>query len=253
MAGHSKWANIKHRKAAMDAKRGKLFTKLSREITIAAREGGGNPENNPRLRIAIQNARAANMPNDSIQRAIKRGTGELGGDTIEEVIYEGYAPGGVALMIAVMTDNRNRTVSELRHLLSRHGGSMAEAGSVAWNFQRRGVLYVEKNGMTEEQMLEYVLEADAEDMVEEADFFIVYTEPGKLSQVQQFFEQQQLGIKEAKVEFVPSTTLKVEDPAVARKVLKLLEALEDHDDVQNVYANFEVDDEILEELQAQSQ
>ncbi len=250
MAGHSKWANIKHRKAAMDAKRGKLFTKLSREITIAAREGGGNPENNPRLRIAIQNARAANMPNDSIQRAIKRGTGELEGAALEEAVYEGYAPGGVALMIAVVTDNRNRTVSELRHLLSRHGGSMAEAGSVAWNFRRRGVLYVDKNGLTEEQMLEYVLEADAEDMVEEADFFIVYTAPENLSKVQQFFEQQQIVVKEAKVEMVPSTTLKVEDPEIARKVLKLLSALEDHDDVQNVYANFEVDDEILEELQA---
>lgn len=247
MAGHSKWANIKHRKAAMDAKRGKLFTRLSREITIAAREGGGNPENNPRLRIAIQNARAANMPMENIQRAIKRGTGELEGETIEEVIYEGYGPGGVALMIAVATDNRNRAVSEVRHVLSRYGGSLGEAGSVAWNFRRKGVLYVEKDGISEEELLELVLDAGAEDMVEEDSFFIIYSAPENISKIHQELETAAVPVREMKVEFVPESTVKVEDPELARKVLKLLSALEELDDVQEVYSNFEIDEEILQE------
>ncbi len=251
MAGHSKWANIRHRKAAVDARRGKLFTRLAREITIAARLGGGDPEANPRLRLAIENARAANMPMENIRRAIQRGTGELQseGGQLEEVLYEGYAPFGVALLIEVVTDNRNRTVSQLRSTLTRLGGSLGETGSVLWNFERRGVLYVEAAAVSEEQMLEYALEAGAEDVVQSEGEYIVYCAPSALAQCQRFFLQQGLHVREAKLEWAPKSSVRIEQREQAERLLKFLEAIEELDDVQNVYSNFEMDDALLESLQ----
>lgn len=251
MAGHSKWANIRHRKAVIDARRGKLFTRLAREITIAARLGGGDPEANPRLRLAIENARAANMPTENIRRAIQRGTGELQSESgqLEEVLYEGYGPFGVALLIEVVTDNRNRTVSQLRSTLTRLGGSLGESGSVLWNFERRGVLYVEAATVPEERMLEYVLEAGAEDVVRAEGDYIIYCAPSALAHCQRFFLQQGLQVREAKLEWMPKSSVRIEHREQAERLLKFLEALEELDDVQNVYSNFEMDDALLESLQ----
>ncbi|MEN3027352.1 MAG: YebC/PmpR family DNA-binding transcriptional regulator [Chlorobiota bacterium] len=249
MAGHSKWANIRHRKAIVDARRGKLFTRLAREITIAARLGGGDPEANPRLRLAIENARAANMPTENIRRAILRGTGELQGEHLEEVLYEGYGPFGVALLIEVATDNRNRTVSQLRSTLSRLGGNLGESGSVLWNFERRGVLYVEAGSLSEEELLEYALEAGADDVVKGDGNYIVYCPPSELAHCQRFFQEHNLVVKEAKLEWLPKTTVRIETREQAERLLKFLETIEDLDDVQNVYSNFEMDDALLEELQ----
>ncbi len=251
MAGHSKWANIRHRKAVVDARRGKLFTRLAREITIAARLGGGDPEANPRLRIAIENARAANMPAENIRRAILRGTGELHGEggQLEEVLYEGYGPFGVALIIEVATDNRNRAVSQLRATLNRLGGTLGESGSVLWNFERKGVLYVEAEGLSEEALLEYALEAGADDIVRGDGNYIVYCPATQLVACQKALQEHGLQVKEAKLEWIPKSTVRIETRADAERLLKFLEAIEELDDVQGVYSNFEMDDALLEELQ----
>jgi YebC/PmpR family DNA-binding regulatory protein len=251
MAGHSKWANIRHRKAVVDARRGKLFTRLAREITIAARLGGGDPEANPRLRIAIENARAANMPMENIRRAIMRGTGELQGEggQLEEILYEGYGPFGVALIIEVATDNRNRAVSQLRATLNRLGGSLGESGSVLWNFERKGVLYVEGEELTEEAMLEHALEAGADDVVRGDGNYIVYCGAAQLAPCQGVLKERGLYVKEAKLEWIPKSTVRIESRDQAERLLKFLETLEELDDVQSVYSNFEMDDALMEELQ----
>lgn len=250
MAGHSKWSNIKHKKEREDARRGKLFTKLSRQITVAAREGGPDPGMNPRLRLAIEQARAANMPMDNIERAIKRGTGELEGESYEELIYEGYGPGGVAILLEIMTDNRNRTASEIRHLFSRHGGSLGESGCVAWMFTRRGVITFDRQAVIDEDtfMLE-ALEAGAEDVLVEDDFIEVHTEPALLHEVKEKLAAAGYEATAAEPRRIPSTTVEVSGET-AQKLFKLLEALEDHDDVQSVSSNFDVADEVLQALQS---
>lgn len=249
MSGHSKWHQIRHKKAAMDAKKGKLFTKLIKEITVAAKQGGGNPDTNPRLRLAIQNAKAANMPWENIERAIKRGTGELPGVAYEEVVYEGYGPGGVALYIESTTDNKNRTVAEIRNILSRHNGSLGESGSVAWIFERKGVIQIPKE-YDEDTVLSLVLDAGADDLKSYDTFFEVITAPENLEKVREMLEKNNIKIDDAKVRMLPKTTVKVEGKD-AQTLLKLLEALEDHDDVQNVYSNFEIDDSVLAEYSKQ--
>ncbi|MCS7229219.1 MAG: YebC/PmpR family DNA-binding transcriptional regulator [Candidatus Kryptonium sp.] len=249
MSGHSKWHQIRHKKAIIDARKGKLFTKLIKEITVAAKQGGGNPETNPRLRLAIQNAKAANMPWENIERAIKRGTGELPGVAYEEVVYEGYGPGGVALYIESTTDNKNRTVAEIRNILNRHNGSLGEAGSVAWIFERKGVIQIPKE-YDEDTILAIILEAGADDLKSYDTFFEVITAPENLEQVREALEKNNVKIDDAKVRMLPKTTVKVEGKD-AQTLLKLLEALEDHDDVQNVYSNFEIDDTVLAEYSKQ--
>jgi len=244
MAGHSKWANIRHKKAAQDAKRGKIFTKLAREITVAAREGGGDPESNPRLRAAIERARKFNMPKENIERAIKRGTGEIAGETFEEVTYEGYGPGGVAIIVKCLTDNRNRTAAEVRHAFSKHGGNLGTSGCVSWMFERKGVITVPGENYDEETVMLAAIEAGAEDVVTEDGKFIVYTAPSDLEAVRKGLIDAGIEVEEAKLDLIPTTTTKVEGET-ALKVLKLLEALEDLDDVQEVYSNFDMPEEVM--------
>jgi YebC/PmpR family DNA-binding regulatory protein len=230
----------------MDAKRGKLFTKLIREITVAAREGGGDPDANPRLRTAIANARANNMPWDNIERAIKRGTGELAdGGTFEEVTYEGYGPGGVALLIEAVTDNRNRTTADIRHILSRNGGSLGEKGCVSWIFDRKGLIVVDKEEADEEELLMVAADAGAEDMKDEDDAFEIYTDPEQFEQVRSAVEEAGFKITRAELTMVPKTTVQVQGKE-AEQLIRLLDALEDNDDVQKVHSNFEMPDELLE-------
>jgi YebC/PmpR family DNA-binding regulatory protein len=248
MSGHSKWSSIKHKKAAKDAKRGKLFTKLIKEITVAARNGS-DPNANPRLRTAVLTARASSLPNDTIDRAIKKGSGQLEGQMIEELDYEGYGPGGVAVMARVLTDNRNRTVSELRFLFNKHGGNLGEANSVAWMFHKRGLVHVDKAGTDEERVIELALEAGAEDVVDTGDTFEVAAAPENLEPVRAAIEQAGIAISGAEVTMVPSNTVHLTGSAAA-SALKFLEALEDHDDVQNVSANLDVDPAELEKLSA---
>jgi YebC/PmpR family DNA-binding regulatory protein len=249
MAGHSKWANIKHRKAAQDAKRGKIFTRLIKEITVAARLGGGDPEANPRLRQAMDKALANNMPKDNIDRAIKRGTGELEGVSYEEINYEGYAPGGVAVLVECMTDNKNRTVSEIRHIFSKNGGSLGENGCVEYLFNKVGMLVFEGDDIDEDTLLEAAMEAGAEDMEPEDGQFTVYTDPQDFDDVKAGMEAAGWQPSVAEVTMKPDTTVHVEGKQ-AEQVLKLLEALEDSDDVQNVYANYDIPDEVLEQVTA---
>ncbi len=247
MAGHSKWANIKHKKAAVDAKRGKLFTKLIKEITVAARLGGGDINSNSRLRAVIEKAKAANMPKDKIETAIKRGTGELEGVNYEDATYEGYGPAGVALLIKAVTDNKNRTTAELRHLLSKHGGNLGEPGCVAWIFEKKGQIIIENGGKGEEELLEITLDAGADDFQYDEENSIVFTSPEDLEEVKNNLIQSGIEVKSAEIVMEPKNRIKVtgED---AEKLLKLLEILEDHDDVQNVYANFDIDEKELENL-----
>ncbi len=246
MSGHSKWSSIKHKKGAADAKRGKLFSKLIKEITIAARIGGGDPDGNSRLRTVIEKARAANMPNDNITRAIKKGTGEIEGVSYEEVTFEGYGPGGVAVLVETLTDNRNRTVSELRHLFSKMGGNLGEAGCVAWIFTKQGVLTFDKD-VGEEALMNTVLEAGAEDIKDEEDMFSVITDPMSFESVKSACDANGLKYIEASLSMVPQNTVKL-DRTKAEKMLKLMDALDDHDDVQNTYANFDIDAKTMEEL-----
>jgi YebC/PmpR family DNA-binding regulatory protein len=246
MSGHNKWSSIKHKKGAADAKRGKLFSKLIKEITIAARVGGGDPSGNPRLRTVMDKARAANMPNDNVTRAIKKGTGEIEGVNYEEVTFEGYGPGGAAVMVETLTDNRNRTVSELRHMFSKMGGNLGEAGCVSWMFAKQGVLTFEKE-VGEEKLMEVALEAGAEDIKDDEDMFTVTTDPSAFVAVKEACDKNGLKYIEANLSMVPQNTVKL-DRNGAEKMLKLMDALEDHEDVQNTYANFDIDSETMEEL-----
>lgn len=244
MSGHSKWATIKRKKAVTDAKRGKLFTQVIKEITIAARMGGGDPKGNPRLRIAVDKAKASNMPADNIKRAIQKGTGELPGVAYEDVSYEGYGPGGVALIIESVTDNRNRTVSEIRHILERHNGKLGASNSVAWMFHRKGAISVAKAKATEEQLMEIALEAGADDIRPEEESYEISTPPDACIAVKEALEAKGIVPDSAEVQLVPENTVRVENKD-AEQVLKLMEVLEEHDDVQHVYANFDIDDKVL--------
>ncbi|MGH7896983.1 MAG: YebC/PmpR family DNA-binding transcriptional regulator [Candidatus Binatia bacterium] len=248
MSGHSKWSSIKHKKAAKDAKRGKLFTKLIKEISVAAR-GGGDANANPRLRTAVLAARASSMPNDTIERAIKKGSGELGGQIFEEIDYEGYGPGGLAVMVRVLTDNRNRTVSELRFLFSKHGGNLGEANCVAWMFHKRGVIQVDKAASDEDRVMEIALDGGADDVTDAGETFEVVASAENLEPVRAKLEAAGIKIISAEVTNLPETTVHVSG-ARAAAALKFLEALEDHDDVQNVSANLDVDPEELDKLSA---
>ena len=243
MSGHSKWSTIKRKKGALDAKRGKVFSRLAKEISVAAKLGGGDPDMNPRLRTVLLAAKAENMPKDNIERAIKKGTGELPGVTYEEARYEGYGPGGVALIVDVLTDNKNRIVAEVRHLLTKWGGSMAETGAVVWNFEQKGSVTVPRNGMSEEEIFEKAIEAGAEDVdTENDDVFVITTEPHDLHAVTTALEEMGLTAGSAELIMQPKTTVRVEGNA-ASSVLRLMEALEDLDDVQNVFANFDIPEE----------
>ena len=246
MSGHSKWSTIKRKKGAADAKRGKIFTKLIKELTIAAREGGGDPTGNPRLRLAIDNAKAANMPADNIERAIKKATGELEGTTISELTYEGYGPGGIAILVEVATDNKNRTVAEVRHLFSKHGGNMGESGSVAWMFEKKGIITLPKQGKSEEDILETALNAGAEDMRTEEDFFEIQTDIESFETVRKALVDEELTIENASLQWIAKNTINIGGEN-AEKLLKLIEGLEDSDDVQNVYSNADFDEEFVQQ------
>jgi len=247
MSGHSKWHTIKHKKGALDAKRGKLFTKLIKELTIAARTGGtGDPNQNPRLRKAVNDAKAGNMPNDTIDRAIKRGTGELEGVTYDEITYEGYGPGGVAVMVNATTDNRNRTVSELRHMFSKNGGNLGESGSVAWMFNKKGQIIVDAEVKGEDEMLEIALEAGAEDMENDGESYQILTAPEDFLSVLDAIKAKGVEPISSEIAMIPQNTIKLEGSQVTQ-MLKLYEAIDDHDDVQSVYANFEIDDAVMQQ------
>ena len=249
MSGHSKWANIKHRKAAQDAKRGNLFQKLVKAVIIAAKEGGGDPAMNMRLKAAIDRAKAASVPNDNIIRGVKRGTGEIEGAQYEEITYEAYGPNGVAILIDVLTDNRNRAASEIRAVLTRNGGSLGEAGSVAWMFERKGTIEVSGKDLDEEALMTVALEAGAEDLEQQDEGYAVYTDPASLPDVRDALEKAGYSIERAETEMVPKNTVQISDPEKARKVLRLMDLLEENDDTQNVYGNFDIPDEIMESLE----
>ena len=252
MAGHSKWANIKHKKARSDEKRGKEFTKIAKEITIAVRSGGGgDPEANSKLKLAIQKAKAINMPNENISRAIKKGTGEMESEAIEEIIYEGYAPGGVAIMLEIATDNRNRTASEIRHLFSKANGNLGESGCVAWMFKRAGYIVLSKEGLKldEEELMLIALELGADDVREDDDSYEVITAPEAFMEVKEGLEGQGIQLEDADVVMLPENTVEINDADTAARVIKLVDLLEDHDDVQNVFTNMSISDEILEQME----
>ncbi len=245
MSGHSKWHTIKHKKGALDAKRGKLFTRLIKEIAVAARDGGGDQDANARLRKAVTDAKAANMPNDTIDRAVKRGTGDLEGINYEEITYEGYGPGGVALLIETMTDNRNRTVAELRHLLSKNGGNLGESGSVAWIFDRKGYVVVDKEKKSEEELFEIAIEAGAEDMKSDDSNYEIFTSQEDFETVQEAIKSAGIEPEVAEISMIPQNYIHLEG-SDAKQMLKLYEAIDDHDDVQNLYANFDIDEDEME-------
>ncbi len=248
MSGHSKWATTKHKKAAADSKRGKIFTKLIKELTVSARIGGGDPDGNPRLRMAILKSKESNMPADNIKRAIVKATGELPGVTYEEIVYEGYGPGGTALLVDIMTDNKNRTVAEIRHVLSKHGGHMGEAGCVGWMFQKRGYFAVEKAKADEETLMTLALDAGAEDMkTDDPEQFEILTAPSEFERVKKAIETKSLPVSLAEIAQIPQTYVKLEGRD-AEQMLKLMEALEDHDDVQKVHANFDIDQAVMEKV-----
>jgi len=244
MSGHSKWANIKRHKAKVDAQRSNVISKALRDVMLAARHGGGNPEGNFRLKVAIERAREANVPLDSIARAIKRGTGELGGGQIEEITYEGYGPGGTAILVEAATDNRNRTASEVRYIFSKHGGKLAEVGAVAWMFQQQGFISIDKDDLSEEDALAMAIDAGALDLKSEEDSYEIYTEPTDIEVVKGKLEKAGARVQAAEVTMVPKTTIKL-DGDDAEKMLRLMDALEEHDDVSRVYANFDIPEEIL--------
>ena len=247
MAGHSKWAGIKHKKAIVDAKKGQAFGKVAREITVAAKMGGGSPEANPRLRFAISKAREVNMPKDKVETAIKKGTGDLPGLTYEEMVVEGYGPGGVAILVEAVTDNRNRTSAELRSLFSNHNGNLAGAGSVSWQFQKKGAILVSAKLVDEERLMNLALESGADDMSRDGDVFTITTPPHDLERVKQALASNTLAWESSDLTMVPSSSVRVEDPAVAKRLLALLDVLEEQEDVQHVYANFDIPDAILAE------
>jgi len=247
MAGHSKWANIKHRKASVDAKRGKIFTKLIRELTVAAKEGGPDADSNPRLRTAINNAKGQNMPNDTIDRAIKRGSGEIDGVVYQEVFYEGYGPGGSAVYVQALTDNKNRTVAAVRSLFNKNGGNLGETGCVAWIFEMKGRITCKGETVTEDQLFEIAIDAGAEDVTTEDNDFVVITNTEDFENVKSALKESQIEYEEAEITMVPKSNIKIEGRE-AERMIRLMEALEDSDDVQNVYANFDISEELLEAL-----
>ena len=248
MSGHSKWSTIKRKKGANDAKRGKIFTKLIKEITVAAKTGGGDPDGNPRLRTAITAAKSENMPKDNIDRAIKKGTGGLDGAVYEEILYEGYGPGGVAVLVETMTDNKNRTVADIRHFFAKSNGNLGESGCVGWMFDKRGVIVVDAGEVDEEELMDFAIEAGAEDVLEDETTFQVLTAPEDFSEVVDSLEKNGIKAVEATISMVPKNTVDVTEEKPAKSLLKLLENLEDHDDVQKVHANFDIPDEIMEKL-----
>ena len=247
MSGHSKWASIKHKKAVVDARRGKTFTKLIRELTSAARMGGGDPDINPRLRTAVTTAKNANMPADTIQRAVKKGTGDLPGEVYEEVFYEGYGAGGVAILVDVLTDNKNRTVAEIRHLFAKHGGSLGESGCVAWMFGRKGLITLSTSQIEEDDLLEIVLEAGGDDIKVESDAYEIITAPEAFEDVRAALEQKGLTLDVAEVTMLPQNTVPVEGKQ-AEQVLRLMEGLDDQDDVRKAHANFDISEDVMAAL-----
>ena len=249
MSGHNKWSSIKHKKGAADAKRGKIFTRIVKELILAARDGGSDLSSNPRLRTAIQTAKGANMPKDNIEKAIKRGTGEIEGAAYEEVTYEGYGHGGVAILVDVTTDNKNRTVAEIRHCFSKYGGSMAESGAVAWNFEPKGAIDIAAEGIDEDEFMMTALDMGADDVQSDEDIFIVYTAPTDLYRVAGALEEGGFEIKKAELTRIPKTTINADD--VAEKLLKLIDKLEDLDDTQKLYANFEISDAVMDRLNSE--
>jgi YebC/PmpR family DNA-binding regulatory protein len=247
MSGHSKWSSIKHKKGAADAKRGKIFTRIIREITVATRMGGGDPIGNARLRSAIVAAKAENMPKENIERAIKKGTGELEGTSYEESSYEGYGPGGVAILVDCLTDNKNRTVAEVKHAFERNGGNLGEPGCVAWMFDKKGLIIIEKDQVDEEKILDLALEAGAQDVNDEESEFEVITDPADFEGVKEVIETANIPYTLAEISMIPKNTVKLEGKK-AQQMLNLMQALEDNDDVSNVYANFDIPDEVMEAL-----
>ncbi len=247
MSGHSKWASIKRKKGEIDAKRGKIFTKLIKEITVAARIGGGDINGNPRLRLAVDNAKACSMPKDNIDRAIKKGTGALESVNYEEIMYEGYGPGGVALLVEILTDNKNRVVAEIRHIFSKFGGSMGASGSVAWMFKKRGVMSVDKKQIREDDLMELLLNYEVDDIQDNGNEFQVTVAPSDFIEVKNKLEEKKLTIIDSQIDMIPQNTIKVEG-AHAESVLKLVDSLEDNDDVQHVYSNFDISEKELERI-----
>ncbi|HHD56387.1 MAG TPA: YebC/PmpR family DNA-binding transcriptional regulator [Desulfobulbaceae bacterium] len=248
MSGHSKWSTIKRKKGANDAKRGKIFTKLIKEITIAARMGGGDPDGNPRLRSAIIAAKSENMPKDNIARAIKKGTGDLDGAVYEEILYEGYGPGGIAVLVETMTDNKNRTVADIRHFFAKSGGNLGESGCVGWMFDKKGSIMVDQEGVDEEELMDLAIEAGAEDVLEEDTAFQILTAPDDFSEVVESLEKNGIKCAEASISMIPKNTIDVAEEKTARSLLKLLDNLEDNDDVRKVHANFDLADELMKIL-----
>ena len=249
MSGHNKWSTIKHKKGAADAKRGKVFSKIIKEITIAARMGGGDPEGNPRLRTVLTAARNANMPKDNIERAIKRGTGEIAGVTYEEITYEGYGPGGVAVLVEALTDNKNRTVAEIRHIFDKYNGNLGESGCVAWIFEKKGVIDIPVQGLTEDQVMELALESGAQDVKLEDEMFEITTEIAEFETVRKAVEEQGWKIEDASITMIPQNSVKL-DGKKAEQMLKMMDVLDDHEDLQNVYANFDISEEEMMKLSA---
>ena len=251
MAGHSKWANTKHRKARVDAKRGQMFSKLAKEIMVAARQGGGDPDGNMTLRAVIQKARGVNMPADNIDRAIRKGTGELAGEVLEEILYEGYAPGGIAILIETLTDNRNRCISEVRNVFTKNGGRLAETGTAARKFQRKGQIFVDAAAADEDRLFELVAEAGAEDIRRDGDQFEVLTEPGQFAAVVEALQAAGIEPASAELAFLADVEIPIDDRARAESLIRFVELLEDLDDVRNVYADFAIDDAILDAINAE--
>jgi YebC/PmpR family DNA-binding regulatory protein len=250
MSGHSKWATTKHKKAATDAKRGKIFTKITKEITVAAKLGGGDPDGNPRLRTAVAKAKSVSMPAENIKRAIQKGTGELPGVSYEEVTYEGYGPNGVAIIVEVLTDNRNRTVSEIRNIFSKAGGNMGEAGCVSWMFHKKGYIVVARAKADEEKLMSLALDAGAEDMQTEDENFVITSAQSDFEKVKKALEDAGIPLEVAEVTMVPQTYVKIDGEKVAGQMMRLMEAIEDNDDVQNVYANFDIPEEVMNAVSA---
>ena len=248
MSGHSKWSTIKRKKGAIDAKRGQIFTQLIKEITVAARTGGGDPEGNPRLRSAISAAKTENMPKDNIARAIAKGTGGIDGESYDEILYEGYGPGGVAVLVECMTDNRNRTVADVRHFFSKSNGNLGENGCVAWMFDKKGLILVDKTTISEEELMEKAIEAGAEDVIEDENEFQVMVGVDEFNDVRDSLEEQGVEFLEASLSMIPRNTVEITEENIAVSLLRLLENLEDHDDVQKVHANFDIDAGLMEKL-----
>lgn len=247
MSGHSKWANIKHRKEAQDNKKGKVFTKIGRELTVAAKLGGGDPSANSRLRLALDKARAANMPKDNVDRAIKKGTGEGNDQVFEDITYEGYAPGGIGILVKTLTDNRNRTVMEVRTVITKRGGSMAEAGAVSWQFENKGLIEIPVSACSEEDIMDYVLEAGAEDVKPDGDVYAITSAIADFESVKKYLEDKKIPVEYAEITMIPKTTVEV-DAEKAKKIIDMVDALEDLDDVQEVYGTYKIDDSVFDDM-----